>query len=76
MDNGVVVSLVAFRGEFANLKVIGQLPNKTNGTLYLVDPDSIEKEFEAVLGEDIIATNVQMKIMLHKSQELKHEQSG
>ncbi len=67
VENGVTVSMIKFKGEYANVDIVGTVPNKTKGIISSIDPESQVNDFESVLKEDIIATKAQIKINLHKA---------
>lgn len=46
--------------------VLGDLADRTSGVVSIVDPLNLRTEFSTILGEQIIATNVEARFLLHK----------
>lgn len=47
--------------------VLGEIANKTGGTVNIVNPLKIKEEFSNILEEQIIATNVKASLILSKA---------
>ncbi|KAG8567860.1 hypothetical protein GDO81_013804 [Engystomops pustulosus] len=59
-----VVSVVTIEGTNCRLPELGQLADKTGGKVNIVHPLKLADEFQSILEEDIIATNVKLKVFL------------
>ena len=62
----VTVSLLTIQGSNCSTANLGQVADKTRGECISVDPLSITKEVNEILGNEIVATNVKVKIILHR----------
>ena len=47
--------------------VLGEVANKTSGSVNIVNPLKLKEEFSTILNEQIIATNVVASLRLHKA---------
>lgn len=52
---------------------MGQVVEKTNGTITRVNPADIEKDFASVLQDEIVGTKVVLKMRLHKAMKFRNE---
>ncbi|KAG8567850.1 hypothetical protein GDO81_013804 [Engystomops pustulosus] len=64
LQHSVVVSVVTIEGTNCRLPELGQLADKTGGKVNIVHPLKLADEFQSILEEDIIATNVKLKVFL------------
>jgi len=56
--NRVSVSIITIEGTTCKVGILGEIANKTGGTVNIVNPLKIKEEFSTILEEQIIATNV------------------
>jgi len=64
--HGVTISIIGIKGQDCRMEQLGALSDKTNGGVNIVDPLRITQEFSSILSQPIIATNVGVKLILHK----------
>jgi len=67
LASGISISIIAIKGDEANLKNLGKLTEVTQGDLNVVDPVNITNELQSIFETAIIAKDVKAKIILHKS---------
>ncbi|KAM4015325.1 circularly permutated Ras protein 1-like, partial [Anomaloglossus baeobatrachus] len=64
LQHSVVVSVVTIEGTNCRLPELGLLADKTGGKVNIVNPFKLANEFQSIIEEEIIATNVKMKVLL------------
>jgi len=67
------VSIVTIKGTNTALELIANVSVKTKGYNDVVDPLKLTKNFNFVLQNSMIATEVTTQMFLHKSMKFKHE---
>ena len=67
------VNIVSIKGEGCKLETLSVLAKETNGNVSVVNPEEIETKFANFLKDEVIATNVEVKILLHKGVEFRNE---
>jgi hypothetical protein len=67
LTKNISISIVSIKGEEVNLKILGKLPDLTQGDLNIVDPVNITEEFSDIVDSKIVAKDVTAKLFLHKS---------
>jgi hypothetical protein len=70
---GIMVSAISITGEECKLAMLSSLTELSGGEIMRVDPLKLDKDFSNLLSEDIIATNVNIKVKLHKALEFRNE---
>jgi len=73
-ENGISVSVISIKGEGCKLDVIGKLADLTSGSLMRVDPEQITSEFANVMREEVVGTQVEVKVKLHQGLKFRNEQ--
>jgi len=68
-EKGISFSIITIKGETCNAEVLGKLTDETNGTITRVSPEEITKDFANILKDEIVATNVEMRVQMHKGLE-------
>jgi len=63
---GLTINIVSIIGDECNLDSLSKLAEMTGGNVERVDPVSLTKNFANILSEPVIASNVVMKVKLHK----------
>lgn len=48
------------------MDILSQLAEKTNGNVYRVSSKDVEKDFKSILKNELLATNVEIDVKLHK----------
>lgn len=70
---GVSVSIISIEGEECRLESLIKVTKTTGGDVVRVAPEKISEEFSNILSNEVIATNVNVEVSLHKSIEFKNE---
>ncbi len=70
---GVTVSLITLVEEGCRLDLLSPIANLTEGNIVRVNPMNLGKDFDAVVSEKVIATNVDVKIIIHKALQFRNE---
>jgi hypothetical protein len=71
IKSSVSVSIITIEGTTARVGILGEIANKTGGTVNIVNPLKIKEEFATILEEQIIATNVKASLILSKAMYIK-----
>lgn len=66
VDAGVSISVITIKGTDCKLVDLGKLADKTGGQVNIVDPLKLTQQFSTILANQIIATNVEATVILHK----------
>ena len=72
-EKGVTVNIVSIKGEECDLETLITLSEKTGGSVNIINPTKMKENFSAVLQKSAIATNVTVKVLLHKALEFRNE---
>jgi len=72
-SKGVMVSIVSIIGEECNIDTLSKISELTGGDVQRVDPTDLTKNFANILSLPVIATNVVLKVKLHKGLEFRNE---
>lgn len=51
---------------------MGKLAELTQGRITRVNPDKIHEDFSHVMQDEVLATNLELKVLLHKGLEYKN----
>ncbi len=70
---GVVVSIVSIEGEECNIDTISRISEHTGGEVNRVNPVELTKNFANILASTVIASNVVLRVKLHKGLEFRNE---
>ncbi|XP_040271518.1 circularly permutated Ras protein 1-like isoform X2 [Bufo bufo] len=73
LQHSVVVSVVTIEGTNCRLPELGQLADKTGGKVNIVHPFKLANEFQSIMEEEIIATDVKLKVFLPKTMYFLYE---
>uniref|UniRef100_H3BFI5 Sec23/Sec24 trunk domain-containing protein n=1 Tax=Latimeria chalumnae TaxID=7897 RepID=H3BFI5_LATCH len=74
---GVIVSVLTFEGTDCKLAEVGRLADRTGGRVNIVSPGNLSTEFQAIVEDNVIATNVTATILIAKDMYFRYEeQSG
>jgi len=63
----ISVSIITIEGTNCKLGILGDIPNRTQGTVQIVNPLNLKSEFSSILEDQIVATNVEISLILHKA---------
>jgi hypothetical protein len=75
-EKGINISLISLVQKECRLELISPVANMTGGTIMRVDPQSLDTQFKELLKDRIIATNVTVKVRMHKALEFANEVIG
>lgn len=64
--NGVVVSVISIVASECRLDLLSPIAGLTGGDVLRVDPANLSSDFSSLLAEKVIATQVVVKVRLHK----------
>jgi len=73
-SQGITISVVSIKGTDCSLENLGKLTELTSGTVDRVEPVEISKNFQSILSLPVIATHVNMIVMLHKGLYVRDEE--
>jgi len=72
-ERGIGISIVSIVGEDCRLEMLSPLAELTEGDITKVDPLNLSKDFASILSNVIIATNVELKVKIHKGFTFRNE---
>ena len=72
-ERGISISIVSIVGEDCRLEMLSPLAELTGGDIIKVDPLNLSKDFASILSDVIIATNVELKVKIHKGFTFRNE---
>ncbi len=67
LTNGVSVSLITIQDTNCGLGFLGSIADKTMGTVNVVNPLELNDQFSKIIDDQIVATNVEVILILHKT---------
>jgi hypothetical protein len=70
---GVIVDLITFEDEQSNIDILMHMIEETGGEIIRVKPTEILNQFSNLLTNEIVATNVKVKVKLHKLMQFRNE---
>ncbi|CDW73759.1 type a von willebrand factor domain-containing protein [Stylonychia lemnae] len=73
MSKGVTVSIVSIEGEECNIDTISRLSDFTGGDVQRVKPQDLIENIQNILSLPTLATNVQVKVKIHKGLQYRNE---
>lgn len=73
-SKGVSVNIISIQGEECNIETVSKISELTGGEVQRVDPKNLIDNFSNILALPTIATNVQLKVKLHKGLEFRNEE--
>mmetsp|Transcript_27024 Transcript_27024/g.23927 ORF Transcript_27024/g.23927 Transcript_27024/m.23927 type:complete len:243 (+) Transcript_27024:644-1372(+) len=71
VENGISISVVTIKGNACKVEMLGPLTDRTAGTITRVDPASLN--FGDITKEEMIATHVELKMLLHSGLAIRNE---
>lgn len=72
-SKGITVNIVSITGEECNIDTLSKISEISGGDVQRVDPNDLIKNFSNILNLPVIATNVEVKVKLHKGLEFRNE---
>ena len=70
---GVSVSVITIQGQDCCLEALNLVTFETQGEIVKVDLESLSSQFSAIISQELVATQVQVEIYLHKSIQFHNE---
>jgi len=75
LQRGVAVSILSIQGTNSSLEHIAKVSAETRGVNHIVDPLNLTKNFNFILQNTIIATDVNATMLLNKALTFRHEKN-
>lgn len=72
-SKGVAIDLITFEDEQSNIDILMYMIEETGGEIIRVKPTEILNQFSNLLTNQIVATNVKVKVKLHKLMQYRNE---
>ena len=72
-QKGVTVNIISIIGEECNIETLSKISDLTGGEVQRVDPKNLIDNFSNILNLPVLATNVQLKVKLHKGLQFRNE---
>ena len=69
----MTIHIISIIGEECNINTLCKVSEMTGGQVERVDPKDLVNNFQVLLNNVIIATNVELKVKLHKGLEFRNE---
>jgi hypothetical protein len=70
------VNIISIIGEECNIDTLSKISELTGGEVQRVDPKNLIDNFSNILNLPVLATNVQLKVKLHKGIEFRNEDAA
>lgn len=71
---GLAVSIVSIEGEECNIDTLSKMAELTGGDVQRVKPLDLIQNFSNILQLPVLATNVQLKVKIHKGLQYRNEE--
>jgi hypothetical protein len=71
--NGVTINIISIQGDECNIDSLSKLADLTGGNVERVNPVTLKDDFSNILSSPVIASNVEVKVKLHKGLEFRNE---
>lgn len=72
-ENGISISIISIKGEGCKLDLLGKLADETSGSVTRVDPKDITNDFANILKNEVLGTNTNIKLRLHRAFKFRNE---
>jgi hypothetical protein len=72
-EKGVIIDLLTFEDEQSNIEILMGMIDQTGGEIIRVKCTDILEQFSNLLTNEIVATNVKIKVKLHKLMNFRNE---
>lgn len=69
------MNIISIQGEECNIETVSKISELTGGEVQRVDPKNLIDNFSNILSLPTIATNVSLKVKLHKGLEFRNEEA-
>jgi hypothetical protein len=74
-QKGVVISIISIVEQECKLEMLSPIANLTGGDILKVDPQNLSDDFSFFLSEKVIATNVEVRVKIHKGLSFRNERA-
>jgi len=74
-ERGIMVNIITIKGEGCKMEKLGQLADLTQGKVTRVNPDSITSDFASIMKDEVVGTQVEVKIRLHPALKFRNEEA-
>ena len=74
-EKGVVIDLITFEDEQSNIEVLMAMIDQSGGEIIRVKPTEILEQFSNLLSNEVVATNVKIKVKLHQLMQFRNEEN-
>jgi hypothetical protein len=75
-EKGIVINLITFEEAESKIEIVMAMIEQTGGEIIRVKPSEILNEFSNLLSNEVIATNVKVKVKLHKTLQFRNENTA
>ena len=75
-EKGIVINLITFEDSESKIEILMPMIDQTGGEIVRVKPSEILGEFSNLLTTEVIASNVKIKVKLHKVMQFRNEDSS
>jgi hypothetical protein len=72
-EKGVTVNIISIEGEECNIDTLSKISELTGGDVQRVAPKELIDNFSNILSLPVLATNVSIKVKIHKGLEFRNE---
>ena len=72
-SKGVIIDLITFEDEQSNIDVLMHMIEETGGEIIRVKPTEILSQFSNLLTNQVVASNVKVKVKLHKLMQFRND---
>eukprot|EP00753_Platysulcus_tardus_P015458 PLAT5019.2.p1 GENE.PLAT5019.2~~PLAT5019.2.p1 ORF type:complete len:827 (+),score=465.90 PLAT5019.2:277-2757(+) len=72
-EEGVVIDVIGIKGDGCDLENLGSMADASGGSVDLVDPLELTKNFTGIMADPVIATNVSATLQLHAGLVFRNE---
>lgn len=73
-ERGIMVNIITIKGEGCKMEKLGQLADLTQGKVTRVNPDNITNDFASIMKDEVVGTQVEVKIRLHPALKFRNEE--
>ena len=72
-EHGVIVSVISIKGSDCRMEYLGSVASATGGEVNIVDPLNLSQNFNSILKNPVVATNVRLELVFSKYLTLKND---
>lgn len=75
-ERGIMVNIITIKGEGCKMEKLGQIADLTQGKVTRVNPDNITTDFKNIMKDEVVGTQVDVKVRLHPSLKFRNEEDA